>query len=97
MAFCLIDDSLRISPCITGWSREGEGEHRSVSTPIIIFQSSSRIYCDRAFNHYLTIDPYEPETRNKATQFKQAFCWQSVRIHFVGVWCANFLHHALTP
>ena len=31
------------------------------------------------------------------TQFKEVFCWRGVRIHFVGVWYAVFLHHTVTP
>ena len=80
-----------------GWSGEGEEGQRNVSIPIGIFQPVSRRYCNRAYNHYLAIDPYEPRSRRNATEFKRLFCWQDVRIHFVGVWYAAFLYHTFTP
>ena len=75
-----------------GWSGEVEGGQRSVSIPIDIFQLGSCIYCSRAYDRYLAIDPYEPESRNEAIQFKQRFCWQGVRIHFIGVWYVDLSH-----
>ena len=51
-------------------------------------------YRTRAYHTYRLIDPHKPSTLRLATRFKKEFCWQGVRIHFVGVWCANFMYPA---
>ncbi|KAI9569194.1 hypothetical protein HD554DRAFT_2020868 [Boletus coccyginus] len=44
----------------------------------------SQVY--RACDRYRCIHTNKPKAREMATDFKKAFCWQDVRIHFVGVW-----------
>ena len=83
---CIVSTLIDNFTFTAGWSGEGEGVQRNVSIPVDIFQLGSRIYCNRAYDYYLAIDPYEPQSRNEAIQFKKLFCWQDVRIHFIGVW-----------
>ena len=94
---CIASTSIDSVTFTAGWSGDGDAVQRNVSVPIGIFQLGSRRYCNRAYNRYLAIDPHEPESRRNAVEFKKRFCWQGVRIHFVGVWCATFLNHTLTP
>ena len=93
---CIVSTLTDSSTFTTGWSGEGEGAQWNVSISIGILQLGSCVCCNRAYNHYLTIDLYEPELQNGVIQFKKRFCWQGVRIHFMGVWCATFLHHTPT-
>jgi len=67
----------------------------SVSITTLHESHPPRVYCDSAYYLYRSIDPNKPETRNAGIKFKKAFCRQGVRIHFVGVWYAEYLYYAL--
>ena len=67
-----------------------------ISQYLLLFRvaSSPRVYCNRAYRHYCSIDPSDPRTREAAIQFKKKHCWRDVRIHFVGVWYAQSLPYS---
>ena len=78
-------------------SRRSRNKLNSQCFLLFRMTSSPRVYCDRAYRHYCSIDPSDPQTRNAAIQFKKNSCWPGVRIHFVGVWYAQSLIPSVVP